>query len=571
MKIEWIKMGLLMMSCFGYWEYFRAKHKINIYFAPVFTISLQFAVLLAAGILNCLQEAAVLLYGLGFFLLLREVYRNKLRIFTPYINAGYLFCVLAFFVIGYMVHDKRFSQIDNFTHWATVVRSMLMTDRFPTFKEAVIEFTSYPLGSSALIYYICKMTGDAEHMQMWAQTYFMLCTILPVFACCPKNKGAFLVPIITMTGFLLSYNIPVTELLVDTLMPLAGMAAALFICYHCVPWEDKEPLCPYYAIPLLIWTMNIKIAALLFVAFDLVLLYLCIRKKEQGKKQWAIVTAAVLFANVLWNRHCDYVFAEASASRHSLSLDWFGTILGDKTVEDVTATLRMVCLQVATRTEGLWLAAWFAVLGILVWFLAREQKRQYGVFLISGISLYAVYAIGIAGMYIFSMEGHDELLAFTRYMRSVDIAVYYMLLVFSGQLLSKLAKRGFAAAVSVLLVLMAAASWHWQTGKYLKEQLARCSQEWRQELEAPLQMVQPGKRYLLCVPEDYHGWPRRIWRYNLQTDAVDYIAVTDSEQLNVAEKYDYVVILERNNPIIEAWIQECYPDAVGSDVIQCAS
>lgn len=560
-------MALLMMSSFGYWEYFRTRHKINIYFAPVFTVSVQFVVLLAAGVLHCLKEAAVLLYAFGFLLLLREVCRNKLRTFLLYLDAGYIFCILAFFGIGFLLHDRRFSQIDNFTHWATVVRSMLITDRFPTVHETVVEFTSYPLGSSALIYYICKMTGEAEHMQMWAQLFVQLSTILPMFACCRKNRLAFLAPVAVMTGFLLNYNIPVTELLVDTLMPLAAMATALFICYHSTSREHYEPRCSYYAIPLLIWTMNIKIAALLFVAFDMVLLYLCIRNRERGKKQWVLVTGAVLLANVVWNRHCHSVFPVESASRHSLSLSWFETILGDKTVADVTDTLRMVCLQVATRTESLWLALWFLLLGMVVLLAIQEEREQYRKFLLWGISIYAVYVVGIAGMYIFSMEDYGELLAFTRYMRSVDIAIYYMLAVLSGLLLSKIAKVQYAAAVSALLVLLTAASWYWQTGKYLKEPLSCCSEEWRQILEKPISQVEPGKRYLLCIPEDYYGWPQYIWRYNLQTDAVVSIVVTEESQMQNVESYDYMVVMDRDNSVIETWVQEHYPNAAGDEVV----
>lgn len=568
MKSEWIKMGLLLMSEFGYWEYFRSKHRIQIYFTPVFTISVQFAVLFAAGLLNCLKEASYLLYGFGFFLLMGQLYREKLRIFLPYINTGYLFCAAAFFVIGFLVHDKLFSQIDNFTHWATVVRSMLGTDRFPSFQDTVIEFVSYPLGSSALIYFVCKMTGEAEHMMMWAQAYLMLCAIVPVFACCQKQKGAYLALVAAMTGFLLNYNIPVTELLIDTLMPLAAMAAAWFIYYHYSECRETVDFSPYYCIPMLVWVMNIKIAALLFVIFALILLYLCIGKEAQGKGQWALVAAAVALFNVLWNRHCDYVFVKAASSRHSISLNWFRTILGGKTAEEIADTLKMVCLRVATRTEGLWLVLWVVILGALVWLCAREEKKRYGMFLLGGFSLYGAYVLGITGMYVFSMEDYGELLAFTRYMRSADVALYYMITIFSGLVLSKLAKKQLAAGVSLVLVLLTAAGWRWQTGKYLKEQLARCSEEWRLELEQPISEVEPGKRYLLCIPEDYHGWPRRIWRYNLQTSAVDHVVVTDVSELDIAKKYDYVIILDTKNPMIASWVEENHPDDAGRQVIR---
>ena len=51
-----LQLGMFVLSNLGYWEYFREKHKINVYFVPLFTIAVQFCVLFAAGILNCLKE-----------------------------------------------------------------------------------------------------------------------------------------------------------------------------------------------------------------------------------------------------------------------------------------------------------------------------------------------------------------------------------------------------------------------------------------------------------------------------------------------------------------------------------
>ena len=59
---EVIQVFLLLLSNLGYWEFFRTKHKINLYCVPVFVVAVQFLVLLAAGILNFLLEASVLMY-----------------------------------------------------------------------------------------------------------------------------------------------------------------------------------------------------------------------------------------------------------------------------------------------------------------------------------------------------------------------------------------------------------------------------------------------------------------------------------------------------------------------------
>ena len=51
---------------------------------------------------------------------------------------------------------------DNFSHWAVVVKNMLITHRFPDAYSAMIDFKSYPLGSSSFLYYFCSVVGSEE-------------------------------------------------------------------------------------------------------------------------------------------------------------------------------------------------------------------------------------------------------------------------------------------------------------------------------------------------------------------------------------------------------------------------
>ena len=84
-----LKLSLFILSNFGYWEYFREKHKISIYFAPVYTIAVQFSLLFAAGILNGLEEMTFVLYGLGLLLCARCLYQTKLCCLLRYRDWGY--------------------------------------------------------------------------------------------------------------------------------------------------------------------------------------------------------------------------------------------------------------------------------------------------------------------------------------------------------------------------------------------------------------------------------------------------------------------------------------------------
>ena len=134
-------------------------------------------------------------------------------------------------IVAAAVHGKCFSLYDNFSHWALVVRQMLQTDRFPTFMDPIIEFQDYPLGSASFIYFFCKSVGkETESIQMLAQAYMMIVSMLPLFSFSSKKTFIQTILILATTNFFFVFFLFVTELLVDTLLAVvsaAGMSYAL--------------------------------------------------------------------------------------------------------------------------------------------------------------------------------------------------------------------------------------------------------------------------------------------------------------------------------------------------------
>lgn len=568
-----LKLGLFVLSNLGYWEYFREKHKISQYFAPLFTLAVQFSVLFAAGIFNGLEEITFVLYGLGLLLCLRYLYQTKLRFLLRYCDWGYVYFAAAVAVAGISVFGCRFAHIDNFTHWATVVRSMLYTNRFPCFKDAVVTFTTYPLGTAAYIYYFCRLTSDAEWVQMLAQGYMIICAILPVFAYAGKNKLPSAVLIGIMTLLLMQYNVRLTDLRVDTVMPLAGVAAMVFAYEYCVSGKRETPLSLYYVFPMLLWAMNIKHAAMLYVVIVMILLLPEAKLNGKRKKEWLILGGALLLARQIWSMHCDYVYYEESAGMHSMSADWFRYVLGDKTPEDVLQITRNFVSYVTVGRNYFWLLAWLAVLAVLVLWLGGEQKKRYAALLGGAVGLYVVYTVGVLGMYIFSMPVWEGLNGAERYMKSADLVAYYAFALCAVQLLSGTGCRKKSAAAAVAVLILALAGWKIQCGPEPAPDLF-CGAEDRQMVEQPIEEygLELGQSCLLCISEDMKrslsDIPRYIWRYNLLTDDVDQIVVTELQQLDIEKNYDYVVIFDRDNPVIRQWLLENYPDLAERMVIQ---
>ena len=269
------KLILLMLSNFGYWEYFRKRWGIDLFFAPAFTIAAQFTVLFLPGLLNFLPEASYCLYFGGLFLLARALCREKWGAVLPYLNWGYLLFGAMLLIIAFTVYNQLFTWYDNFTHWGVVVKNMLEADRFPTFAQPAVGFMDYPLGASTTIYYFCRMTGTGEGVQMLAQGYAILCMILPVFAFGEKKNWFCLAFCLIITNLFLCYNIPITELLVVTLLPLTAGCLFLFLywLYREKP-EGQKPDRFWLALPMLFFTMNVKSSGILFVLVALVLMFI---------------------------------------------------------------------------------------------------------------------------------------------------------------------------------------------------------------------------------------------------------------------------------------------------------
>ena len=569
-----LKLAVFMLSNFGWWEFFRKKWNIGLYFAPIFTISVQFTVLFFFGLWNCLLYGAVFMYGTGILLAGWQVWKNRAKCFGSYCNWGIGFLVVLTLLAAVLLRNRMFAWQDSYTHWGVVANKILQADRFPNFTDAVIIFQNYPLGAALYIYYFCRLTSSSEGMMMLAQTYMMLCMILPVFGFVKKNRVLAGISAALMTNFLLCYNIPITELLVDTLLGLAGGCTLIFLADQCsAAGEEHAEIRCLLAIPMLCFLSQIKNSAGLFVAAAiLVLLWQAKRQPKTDRySTWALVITilAPLAVMFLWDRHCDFSFADAAASKHALSGDWMQMAYSEKTHADIVIILQRVVNYMVTRREAWGLLAFAAFLEI-VWGVGKRPWKGYGKRLGLAAALYAAYTVGLMGMYVFSMPRPAALdvECIDRYAKTVDIAIYVLLFVWLLESLSCINRRQIAAGASGVLILLSAVLW--------KDQLnLRCF--WN--LEAPSQIrmmanemidqygVEKGYSYMLCRRGDQYDHPYFIMRYLMDSDDVKNVIVDAESDMAQEKSCDYILIFDENNPIIEQWVQRKFPEQAGERVI----
>lgn len=168
-----------------------------------------------------------------------------------------------------------------------------------------------------------------------------------------------------------------------------------------------------------------------------------------------------------------------------------------------------------------------------------------------------------------------------RYLRTGDIAAYYLLTIGAVQSLGRMEKRQhYAIAGAALLVICASSVFLQETGRFWYSfasstaQARKAAEVRRAQIEEPAweHGVEKRKSYLLCVSEeedsDPSRFPRYVWKYNMESGRVKQLAVTEEADLDGERSYDYLIILDTDNPIIQQWVQQHYPDQVGKQVIQ---
>ena len=128
-----LRLTAFLLSAAGYVAVARAYWKITPRASYIFVFSAQALIIYFAGLAGILSYAAYTLFGGGIVLLVALILNKKIKLAynTSSLTAINLAFVAAFGAITASLVDTFFVHYDNFSHWAVVVKYMLITDRFP--------------------------------------------------------------------------------------------------------------------------------------------------------------------------------------------------------------------------------------------------------------------------------------------------------------------------------------------------------------------------------------------------------------------------------------------------------
>lgn len=564
-----IKLFLFCVSTVGFWELIRRNTRIDVYFLPGLTIALQTTILFAGGLLNLLPESMWLLYITGFVGVIFSVSQDRgISFLKVYMDAGFAFLAIVMCVMLMFVRGKIFADYDNFSHWAMVVKRMLEVNRYPNFEDTTIMFQEYPLGSATYIYYFSRLISTSESIQMLAQIYMMAASIVPVFVASRKNKTAALLVALSATNLFFVYNVTVTNLLVDTLLPLVAMSGLLYSSIYCK--KGNRPIEIFFAAFYMIQLIQIKNSGVFYII--MICVWILINARRDGSIRARIACMAMPFGSqVLWQKHCQYVFAAAMTSKHAMTIENYTSVFNEKTPEDI----KEICLQML-RFSITWKDVWitFAIallIGALIFIYEKSGIIEYTKMMIFSIAMYITYQLGMLAMYLFSMPGKEatDLAGNTRYTKTVLIAVLYLTLLAAVRLISRADIKKLSQGV-IAIVLFASYFGHMylcmgsiktfiQYTDYVEER------EWIELARADYE-VPNNESYCILIPEDDAGYAYYLGKYIFQSNAVSTLVVNDlAEMDSISSKY--IFVYDHDNEAVEQWIRNRFPEQYGNRVI----
>lgn len=563
---------LFSLQNLGFWEILQEKTDVKNEYIPGLTIALQITALFFGGLFNLLPEVTALLWILGIGLFFYQVYRRRSFTFLrKYVTAMYIYMAVWLALLLVFVYGKKLTHYDDFSHWWRVAKSILTTDRFPTFKEHYIYFQQYPLGSAAYIYYCVRFFGsEAQWQSVFCQMYMELAFLLPILGKLKKNRILGTLFAFLYTNFFLLYGENVVSLLVDTLVALAGMSMLLYTAEYCRAGAEKGPAF-WLTGAYILAVSQIKNSEIFFVCIALCYIFWHGISDHQWKHRLFLIGCALL-GYVLWSQHCKYVFVDASHSIHAMSMaNYKDNILGVSSGQLVTLCKIFVLTGLSFRDNWLCLAG-IVMIGALVYWVKPGHFSSYRKSAALACLLYGLYEFGTLLMYVFSM-GTDQSMtmpSYYRYAKTGLSAVVYWLCLEGVGLLNSLSFKKYGQSIAAFLILAFLPGYRIASGI---SPLLFCSEKavsrTREQIENAVSNADIPEKATCTIllsdsDADYCVHVATCYQTNWSVHSTVVQSMQDLDHISS----DYVLVLDWNNSYILQWAENTCPDQVPNTLLK---
>lgn len=429
MALTLLRYSLLAFILFGWSSLLDRYFPLDRHIRLFFTLSVLTLLLYIGSLLNVLLYTVYILAAVGF---VYGILSARQQLYTQSFHwpkfYQWFFMLYATVFVTTLARTPLV-HYDNFSHWGTFVKFLFTENRLATPADPLIEFFSYPVGSSLFVYFTTVIAGFSQQTMLIGQFILILSALYTCFAVVKDLNRRLLVSVVFIFFSLFNhFNIAIrmNNLLVDFLLPLIALGGIAGI----ITLKNQPQKIVLFTAVTAGFLGIIKNSGLFFVA--LLLLYglaaiFSQRKVIKWKRTFVyslIMTAVSFLPFTLWLLHLSRFPAQ---SKHGVSLDAYQSIFEGKNnaiIQDISRNFLTTLTSLSTpSTQGLILGAMILLLSSFVFSKYTDQPHRLlrtGMLLL-GITV--LYYLGIYAMFLFSMPIDEALVlaGFERYASSIVI------------------------------------------------------------------------------------------------------------------------------------------------------
>ena len=287
--------------------------------SPLISLSIAIILLYLFAILGLLNFGIYFVFAVGFlsYILTAVLKRKNIKdYFKSLLEPGYIafivFVVLLYFICRPIVTGAW----DEYSHWALIIKNMLMTGSLPEPGGAVI-FITYPPATSLFQYMFIGIAGWLEGMLYYAQAILIASCVSAMLTGSTVKRPLLLalsvvLPILAIVKFSV-HNI--FNIFPDYLM--AVMAAAAFVMYYKSEYTKADMI---KLLPIMFALSLVRANAVMFVVFAVFAMGAVLLAEKQLKKKILHIVlplASAVLGIVSWQIYLKITGAQAIVGKGS--------------------------------------------------------------------------------------------------------------------------------------------------------------------------------------------------------------------------------------------------------------
>ncbi len=548
------------------------KTRINPAFLPLLSVSLITTLVYLGGLVGLLAPITLLIYLVGLTAAVYECIRILRKKYFPidfFTSPGiWIFLFFCIFFI-FRMEGMQVLHVDNFSHWAVIIKDMCLTDGFPE-QSTPITFLNYTPGSATFIYFVCKAVTFTEGHALMAQGIITSAALATLFCKVKFGNVVSILGLISVSVLavsileLQSASLSIYNFLVDDLLAYITVSAGIII----YAYRRDVKKCLMTLIPVIGMLVIIKNSARIFAALVTVFVVIVFAKVIFSKKNFVaflFLLAVEFLLPTFYNIYSNLTFPKHTDKFSSSLGDLFSTFTSKDPayLKDIASKMMTQLTDLSSVSIKLIITAEIFALTVLIVFLILKKKPHIILPALICANLTLIFYIGelfVLYGFIFNQTEADTLASFYRYFATGTILVVLTLLTASVYQLGNLAnryqsKKIVTIAFSVMMLFFTITPLH--TARECTIQLI--NPLYRKETVTRLQLRKhftdfysevspnvPANSYVLVYTENRKFFTALLPMYELMTNHFEMMYPADfqnpSSVLKELELREYVVV-----------------------------